>query len=173
MIDKETMAERNRLIVEDLKSGMSIKDTATKYDVSSYICYRASREASRKEHSMSFHKWKKQRDKEIARKYSKGVTAIELAKEYDMNRSTIYSVIKQVDPKYISQRDSDVMTKAKKERLKKEERYLQAIKENPQKSIPVLAKEYGFCTTCGYDIMHKAGIHRKRGRKSKKAAKEK
>lgn len=173
MIDKKAMSERNRLIVEDLKSGMSIKDTATKHHVSSYICYRVSREASRKEHSMSFHKWKTQRDKEIARKYSKGETAIELAKEYNMNRATIYSVIKQVDPTYTCQRNSDVMTKAKKERLKKEERYLQAVRENPQKSIPVLAKEYGFCTTCGYDIMHKAGIRRKRGRKSKKAANKK
>lgn len=137
------------------------------------ICYRVSREANCKEHSMNFHKWKKQRDKEIARKYSKGVTAVELAKEYNMNRATIYSVIKQVDPNYTCQRDSDVMTKAKKERLKREERYLQAVRENPQKSIQSLAKEYGFCTTCGYDIMHKAGIRRKRGRKKiKKAAKE-
>ena len=81
MIDREAMLERNRLIVEDLKSGMSIKDAAAKHHVSNHICYRVSREASRKEHSMDFHKWKKQRDKEIARKYSKGVTAVELAKE--------------------------------------------------------------------------------------------
>ena len=173
MIDKVAMAERNRLIVEDLKSGMSIKDAAAKHQVSKYICYRVFREANCKEHSMNFHKWKKQRDKEIARKYSKGVTAVELAKEYNMNRATIYSVIKQVDPNYTCQRDSDVMTKAKKERLKREERYLQAVRENPQKSIQSLAKEYGFCTTCGYDIMHKAGIRRKSGRKKiKKAAKE-
>ena len=173
MIDREAMAERNRLIVEDLKSGMSIKDAAAKHHVSTHICYRVSREESRNERSMDFHKWKKQRDKEIARKYSKGVTAVELAKEYNMNRATIYSVIKQVDPKYTCQRDSDVMTKAKKERLKREERYIQAVRENPQKSIQALAEEYGFCTTCGYDIMHKAGIHRKRGRKkTKKAAKE-
>lgn len=39
MIDREAMAERNRLIVEDLKSGMSIKDAAAKHHVSTHICY--------------------------------------------------------------------------------------------------------------------------------------
>lgn len=164
-MNREDVAKRNASIVRDIRNGMRIRDVMKKYDVSRYTCYRTMQSVNRKERQANYSDWKAKRDEEIVNRYADGVPAEQLAKEYSVHRATIYHILSEHNKDYLRQRDAKKPNSTQLAREARQQTFIDAVKADPNRSVMSICEEFGYCSSHGFALIHKAGIYRGRGRK--------
>lgn len=164
-MNREDVAKRNASIVRDMRNGMRIRDVMKKYDVSRYTCYRTMQSVNRKERQANYSDWKAKRDEEIVNRYADGVPAEQLAKEYSVHRATIYHILSEHNKDYPRQRDAKRPNATQLAREARQQTFIEAVKADPNRSVMSICEEFGYCSSHGFALIHKAGIYRGRGRK--------
>lgn len=174
MLSKEERMERDKNIIEDYKAGMSVMKLSWKYNVSGTTCYKILRE-KHKPYDYDWHEKRRKefaaRNEEIVQQYKNGVTARELGKKYELSMQRVYAILR-ASKDYVSQRNGHIETDFKREKKERNEAFLKAYKDNPEKSVMALCQEANISSSLGYLILHQEGIYQY-GAKAKSKVEEK
>ena len=98
--------------------------------------------------------------------------AEELAKAFNLNRATIFRILKGGGDSYHRHLDTKIETSTSRRIKDFKQGFVDYAKKNPNTPVENLAREYGISPSSGFKYLHEAGIYRGKGRK-KKAAKPK
>lgn len=112
------------------------------------------------------------RNDEIRNQYQEGISAEELAKAFNLNRATIFRILKEGGDSYHRHLDTKIETSTLRRIKDFKQGFVDYAKKNPNTPVENLAREYGISPSSGFKYLHEAGIYRGKGRK-KKAAKPK
>lgn len=166
------LPERNRKITDALHKGAKVSDLAEEHGLSTQTIYHIAQAEMEKRRKVSFSEWKNNRNGEIRKQYQEGTSAEELAKAYNLNRATIFRILKEGGKSYRRHLDTKIETSSSRRIKEFKKGFVDYAKKNPNTPVENLAREYGISPSSGFKYLHEAGIYRGKGRK-KKAAKPK
>ena len=147
------LLERNRKITDALQNGAKVTDLAQEHGLSPQTVYHIAQA-------------------EIRNQYQEGISAEELAKAFNLNRATIFRILKEGGDSYHRHLDTKIETSTLRRIKDFKQGFVDYAKKNPNTPVENLAREYGISPSSGFKYLHEAGIYRGKGRK-KKAAKPK
>lgn len=157
------LLERNRKITDALQNGAKVTDLAQEHGLSPQTVYHIAQAEM---------EWKDNRNDEIRNQYQEGVSAEELAKAFNLNRATVFRILKEGGDSYHRHLDTKIETSTLRRIKNFKQGFVNYAKKNPNTPVENLAREYGISPSSGFKYLHEAGIYRGKGRK-KKAAKPK
>ena len=166
------LLERNRKITDALQNGAKVTDLAQEHGLSPQTVYHIAQAEMEKRRKVTFTEWKDNRNDEIRNQYQEGISAEELAKTFNLNRATIFRVLKEGGDSYHRHLDTKIETSTLRRMKDFKQGFVDYAKKNPNTPVENLAREYGISPSSGFKYLHEAGIYRGKGRK-KKAAKPK
>lgn len=166
------LLERNRKITDALQNGAKVTDLAQKHGLSPQTVYHIAQAEMEKRRKVTFTEWKDNRNDEIRNQYQEGISAEELAKAFNLNRATIFRILKEGGDSYHRHLDTKIETSTLRRIKDFKQGFVDYAKKNPNTPVENLAREYGISPSSGFKYLHEAGIYRGKGCK-KKAAKPK
>ena len=166
------LPERNRKITDALQNGAKVTDLAQERGLSPQTVYHIAQAETEKRRKVTFSEWKDNRNNEIRNQYQEGISAEELAKAFNLNRATIFRILKEGGDSYHRHLDTKIETSTLRRIKDFKQGFVDYAKKNPNTPVENLAREYGISPSSGFKYLHEAGIYRGKGRK-KKAAKPK
>ena len=89
------LLERNRKITDALQNGAKVTDLAQEHGLSPQTVYHIAQAEMEKRRKVTFTEWKDNRNDEIRNQYQEGISAEELAKAFNLNRATIFRILKE------------------------------------------------------------------------------
>lgn len=161
------LSERNRKITDALHEGAKVSDLAKEHGLSTHTIYHIAQAEMEKRRKVSFSEWKNNRNGEIRKQYQKGVSAEELAKVYNLNRATIFRILKEGGESYHRHLDTKIETSTSRRIKEFKKGFVDYAKKKPDTPVEKLAREYGISASSGFKYLHEVGIYRCRGRKKK------
>ena len=164
------LLERNRKITDALQNGAKVTDLAQEHGLSPQTVYHIAQAEMEKRRKVTFTEWKDNRNDEIRNQYQEGISAEELAKAFNLNRATIFRILKEGGDSYHRHLDTKIETSTLRRIKDFKQGFVDYAKKNPNTPVENLAREYGISPSSGFKYLHEAGIYRGKGRK-KKAAK--
>lgn len=160
-------SERNRKITDALHSGVKVTELAKEYGLTPQTIYHIAQAEMMKRRKATFSEWKDNRNDEIRNQYQEGISAEELAKAFNLNRATIFRILKEGGDSYHRHLDTKIETSTSRRAKETRQRFVDYAKANPDTPVKDLVREYGISTSSGFKYLHYAGIYRGRGRKKK------
>jgi Mor family transcriptional regulator len=94
------LLERNRKITDALQNGAKVTDLAQEHGLSPQTVYHIAQAEMEKRRKVTFTEWKDNRNDEIRNQYQEGISAEELAKAFNLNRATIFRILKEGGDSY-------------------------------------------------------------------------
>ena len=94
------LLERNRKITDALQNGAKVTDLAQEHGLSPQTVYHIAQAEMEKRRKVTFTEWKDNRNDEIRNQYQEGISAEELAKTFNLNRATIFRILKEGGDSY-------------------------------------------------------------------------
>lgn len=161
------LSERNRKITDALHSGVKVTELAKEYGLTPQTIYHIAQAEMMKRRKATFSEWKDNRNDEIRNQYQEGISAEELAKAFNLNRATIFRILKEGGDSYHRHLDTKIETSTSRRAKETRQRFVDYAKANPDTPVKDLVRENGISTSSGLKYLHDAGIYRGRGRKRK------
>ena len=159
------LPERNRKITDALHKGAKVSDLAKEHGLSTQTIYHITEAEMEKRRKVSFTEWKDNRNNEIRNQYQEGISAGELAKAFNLNRATIFRILKGGGDSYHRHLDTKIETSTSRRIKDFKQGFVDYAKKNPNTPVENLAREYGISPSSGFKYLHEAGIYRGKGRK--------
>ena len=163
------LLERNRKITDALQNGAKVTDLAQEHGLSPQTVYHIAQAEMEKRRKVTFTEWKDNRNDEIRNQYQEGISAEELAKTFNLNRATIFRILKEGGDSYHRHLDTKIETSTLRRIKDFKQGFVDYAKKNPNTPVENLAREYGISPSSGFKYLHEAGIYRGKGRKKKAA----
>lgn len=148
------LLERNRKITDALQNGAKVTDLAQEHGLSPQTVYHIAQAEMEKRRKVTFTEWKDNRNDEIRNQYQEGISAEELAKAFNLNRATIFRILKEGGDSYHRHLDTKIETSTLRRIKDFKQGFVDYAKKNPNTPVENLAREYGISPSSGFKYLH-------------------